>query len=184
MFNQGFWRKDHALWEDVQSADWKDVILKDGTWPARLPSALTNTFSAEFKTNLKKDVYGFFKSEPIYKELAIPWKVPSAFNARSLPSAHTHSSAASSCGDPLYALSLRHNSRLIFMQGNGKTISIKVIMKTCDALGFAPLYVKSFQSKPRRFTCAAPAKVHCQATRVRRAQCWMFSRRRVSSRRA
>lgn len=31
------------------------------------------------------------------------------------------------------------------MQGNGKTISIKVIMKTCDALGFAPLYVKSFQ---------------------------------------
>jgi len=31
------------------------------------------------------------------------------------------------------------------MQGNGKTISIKVIMKTCDALGFAPLYVKSFR---------------------------------------
>jgi SpoVK/Ycf46/Vps4 family AAA+-type ATPase len=33
------------------------------------------------------------------------------------------------------------------MQGNGKTISIKVIMKTCDALGFAPLYVKSFQGR-------------------------------------
>ncbi|KAJ7178966.1 P-loop containing nucleoside triphosphate hydrolase protein [Mycena filopes] len=30
--------------------------------------------------------------------------------------------------------------------GNGKTISIKVIMKTCDAQGFTPLYVKSFQS--------------------------------------
>ncbi|KAJ7507987.1 P-loop containing nucleoside triphosphate hydrolase protein [Mycena galericulata] len=86
---------DHSLWEDVQSADWKDVILKD-----------------EFKTNLKKDIYGFFKSEAIYKELAIPWK-------RGLIM----------WGPP----------------GNGKTISIKVIMKTCDALGFAPLYVKSFQ---------------------------------------
>jgi hypothetical protein len=30
--------------------------------------------------------------------------------------------------------------------GNGKTISIKVIMKICDAQGFKPLYVKSFQS--------------------------------------
>ncbi|KAJ7490432.1 P-loop containing nucleoside triphosphate hydrolase protein [Mycena galericulata] len=96
VFNQGYWAKDHSLWEDVQTADWKDVILKD-----------------EFKTNLKKDIYGFFKSEAIYKELAIPWK-------RGLIM----------WGPP----------------GNGKTISIKVIMKTCDALGFAPLYVKSFQS--------------------------------------
>ncbi|KAF9268168.1 P-loop containing nucleoside triphosphate hydrolase protein [Marasmius fiardii PR-910] len=30
--------------------------------------------------------------------------------------------------------------------GNGKTISLKAIMKTCDAKGYAPLYVKSFQS--------------------------------------
>ncbi|KAF8450498.1 P-loop containing nucleoside triphosphate hydrolase protein [Boletus edulis BED1] len=30
--------------------------------------------------------------------------------------------------------------------GNGKTISIKVIMKTCMERGFIPLYVKSFQS--------------------------------------
>ncbi|KAJ6598886.1 P-loop containing nucleoside triphosphate hydrolase protein [Mycena vulgaris] len=95
VYNQGYWQKDHPLWEDIQKADWKDVILKD-----------------EFKKDLQKDVYGFFKSEPIYKELAIPWK------------------------------------RGIIMHGppgNGKTISIKVIMKTCDALGFAPLYVKSFQ---------------------------------------
>ncbi|KAJ7765062.1 P-loop containing nucleoside triphosphate hydrolase protein [Mycena maculata] len=96
VFNQGFWKKDHGLWVDVQTADWKDVVLKD-----------------EFKKNLKKDVYGFFKSEAIYKELAIPWK-------RGLIL----------WGPP----------------GNGKTISIKVIVKTCDALGFAPLYVKSFQS--------------------------------------
>ncbi|KAI9574647.1 P-loop containing nucleoside triphosphate hydrolase protein [Boletus coccyginus] len=31
------------------------------------------------------------------------------------------------------------------MEGNGKTISIKVIMKTCTERGFTPLYVKSFQ---------------------------------------
>ncbi|KAJ7283998.1 P-loop containing nucleoside triphosphate hydrolase protein [Mycena rebaudengoi] len=96
VFNQGFWRKDHGLWVDIQTADWDDVILKD-----------------EFKQALHKDVYGFFKSEAIYKQLAIPWK------------------------------------RGIIMHGppgNGKTISIKAIMKTCDALGFAPLYIKSFKS--------------------------------------
>ncbi|KAJ7240302.1 P-loop containing nucleoside triphosphate hydrolase protein [Mycena haematopus] len=96
VFNQSWWQKDHALWESVQSADWKDVILDE-----------------VFKKDLQKDIYGFFKSETIYKDLAIPWK------------------------------------RGIIMHGppgNGKTISIKVIMKTCDALGFAPLYVKSFQS--------------------------------------
>lgn len=31
--------------------------------------------------------------------------------------------------------------------GNGKTISLKTVMKTCDARGYTPLYVKSFQSK-------------------------------------
>lgn len=31
--------------------------------------------------------------------------------------------------------------------GNGKTISIKVIMKTCTERGFTPLYVRSFQSE-------------------------------------
>ncbi|PBL02323.1 P-loop containing nucleoside triphosphate hydrolase protein [Armillaria gallica] len=96
VFNQGFWQKDPALWTEVQKADWKDVILKE-----------------EFKEAFKKDVYGFFSSEPIYKDLAIPWK------------------------------------RGIIMHGppgNGKTISIKAIIKTCDAKGFAPLYVKSFKS--------------------------------------
>ena len=58
VFNSGFWRKDHALWEEVQKANWEDVILKE-----------------KFKTDLKKDVYGFFDSEDLYKSLAIPWKV-------------------------------------------------------------------------------------------------------------
>ncbi|KDR83952.1 hypothetical protein GALMADRAFT_219779 [Galerina marginata CBS 339.88] len=96
VFNQGFWQKDHGLWIEVQKADWKDVILKD-----------------EFKKALQKDVYGFFASEAIYKELAIPWKRGLIMH-----------------GPP----------------GNGKTISLKTIMKTCSEKGFAPLYVKSFQS--------------------------------------
>ncbi|KAF9534719.1 P-loop containing nucleoside triphosphate hydrolase protein [Crepidotus variabilis] len=96
VFDQGFWNKQHSLWKEVQKADWKDVILKD-----------------EFKKELQKDVYGFFKSEAIYKELAIPWKRGLIMH-----------------GPP----------------GNGKTISLKAIMKTCEAKGFIPLYVKSFQS--------------------------------------
>ena len=31
--------------------------------------------------------------------------------------------------------------------GNGKTISLKAIMKECGAKGFLPLYVRSFRSK-------------------------------------
>ena len=58
VYNQGFWSKDPTLWKEIQKADWKDVILKD-----------------TFKKALQKDVYGFFTSETIYKELGIPWKV-------------------------------------------------------------------------------------------------------------
>lgn len=53
----GTWVKDHALWMEVQKANWDDVILDEG-----------------FKKKLQKDVGGFFKSEEIYKRLAIPWK--------------------------------------------------------------------------------------------------------------
>lgn len=58
VFNQGFWQKNHGLWEEVQKANWADVILKE-----------------EFKKALKKDVYGFFSSQEVYRQLAIPWKV-------------------------------------------------------------------------------------------------------------
>ncbi|KAF8917862.1 P-loop containing nucleoside triphosphate hydrolase protein [Mucidula mucida] len=96
VFNQGYWQKSASLWEEAQKANWDDVILKD-----------------DFKATFRKDIYGFFDSEAMYKELAIPWK------------------------------------RGIIMfgpPGNGKTISIKAIIKECDAKGLNPLYVKSFQS--------------------------------------
>ena len=58
IFNSSVWQKDHALWVEVQKANWDDVILKDS-----------------FKTALQKDVNGFFESEDLYKSLAIAWKV-------------------------------------------------------------------------------------------------------------
>ncbi|KAJ3736527.1 P-loop containing nucleoside triphosphate hydrolase protein [Lentinula guzmanii] len=96
VFNQGFWQKDGVLWDSIQQADWKDVILKD-----------------KFKKAFQKDIYGFFDSQQLYKELGIPWKRGLIMH-----------------GPP----------------GNGKTISLKTVMKTCDAKGYTPLYVKSFQS--------------------------------------
>lgn len=57
----GTWVKDHALWLEVQKADWDDVILDEG-----------------FKKKLQKDVYGFFKSEETYKRLASHGSVESS----------------------------------------------------------------------------------------------------------
>jgi transitional endoplasmic reticulum ATPase len=58
VFNQGYWSKDRGLWNEIQKADWKDVILKE-----------------DFKKSLQKDIYGFFSAEEVYKKLAVPWKV-------------------------------------------------------------------------------------------------------------
>lgn len=57
VFDGGFWDKDRSLWLEMRKADWKDVILEE-----------------EKKEKLQKDIYGFFESEHIYKDLAIPWK--------------------------------------------------------------------------------------------------------------
>jgi transitional endoplasmic reticulum ATPase len=58
VFNQGLWDKDPGLWEEVEKANWKDVILNE-----------------DFKATLQKDVFGFFSSERVYLDLQIPWKV-------------------------------------------------------------------------------------------------------------
>ena len=58
MFDSGYWQKSASLWNEAQKANWDDVILKD-----------------DFKSAFRKDIYGFFESEQMYKELAIPWKV-------------------------------------------------------------------------------------------------------------
>ncbi|KAF8605324.1 P-loop containing nucleoside triphosphate hydrolase protein [Ceratobasidium sp. AG-I] len=93
VFNEGYWQNDYALWEEVQKADWKDVIL-----------------SPDFKHDIQADVKNFFASEAIYHELAVPWKRGVIF-----------------LGPP----------------GNGKTISLKALMKSTK---HPSLYVKSFRS--------------------------------------
>jgi transitional endoplasmic reticulum ATPase len=51
------WDKDHALWVEVQKANWSDIILDD-----------------DLKSTIQGDVESFFKSEKVFKDLAIPWK--------------------------------------------------------------------------------------------------------------
>lgn len=54
----GYWQKDANLWNSVQKADWKDIILNE-----------------EMKQEVIRDVEGFFDERDIYKEFGIPWKV-------------------------------------------------------------------------------------------------------------
>ncbi|KAG8833848.1 hypothetical protein FRC17_009965 [Serendipita sp. 399] len=57
VYDQGFWQKDAGLYQEIQKAEWKDVILKD-----------------KFKRAIQGDINDFFKNEAVYKELSIPWK--------------------------------------------------------------------------------------------------------------
>ncbi len=58
IFDAGYWQKSKELWENVQKADWDDVIL-----------------DKEMKERLQEDVDGFFDSEQRYNEFGVPWKV-------------------------------------------------------------------------------------------------------------
>ena len=82
-----------------------------------------------FKKELPNDVYSFFDSEDLYKSLGIPWK-------RGLIM----------YGPPGDCLVHIYITRAHLVAGNGKTISLKAIMKTVQQKGYNPLYVKSFQS--------------------------------------
>jgi len=57
IFDDGRWQKSKELWKSVQGASWDDVIL-----------------NLAMKTNLMKDVQGFFNNRDLYKKLAVPWK--------------------------------------------------------------------------------------------------------------
>ena len=58
IYDSGHWSKSKKLWSDVQNSSWDDVVMKDNC-----------------KEVLKKDIYGFFDMEELYKKLSIPWKV-------------------------------------------------------------------------------------------------------------
>ncbi|OCL03024.1 P-loop containing nucleoside triphosphate hydrolase protein [Glonium stellatum] len=57
VFDGGFWAKNRELWAAVQGASWDEVILDPAT-----------------KANIMEDVLGFFDSQSLYRELAVPWK--------------------------------------------------------------------------------------------------------------
>ena len=58
VFDQGFWQKNKELWQNIQKADWEDVILEKGR-----------------KEAIIEDVIGFFNSQAKYEEYNVPWKV-------------------------------------------------------------------------------------------------------------
>lgn len=58
IFDQGYWQKSSDLWQNVQKANWEDVILDSSK-----------------KDALIEDVIGFFDAEDRYAEFNVPWKV-------------------------------------------------------------------------------------------------------------
>ncbi len=58
VFDGGFWQKNKELWQNVQKAEWEDVILEE-----------------EKKKSIVEDVIGFFDAEERYSEFGVPWKV-------------------------------------------------------------------------------------------------------------
>ncbi|KAL8665886.1 MAG: hypothetical protein Q9168_007601, partial [Polycauliona sp. 1 TL-2023] len=57
VFNNGYWSKNHKLWEEVQKSSWDDVILGE-----------------EMKRGIKGEMEKFFGGEERYKRLKVPWK--------------------------------------------------------------------------------------------------------------
>ncbi|KAG9229403.1 P-loop containing nucleoside triphosphate hydrolase protein [Amylocarpus encephaloides] len=57
VFDQGFWQKNKELWQNVQKANWEDVILEK-----------------EKKTAIIDDIIGFFDGQARYAEFSVPWK--------------------------------------------------------------------------------------------------------------
>ena len=57
VFDDSRWKKDHALWTQVQKTKWEDLILDQ-----------------HMKDGLTGDVLSFFDSQEIYQTLAVPWK--------------------------------------------------------------------------------------------------------------
>ncbi len=140
MFDQGYWSKNRDLWESVQEANWEDVILDEG-----------------MKADVRGDVEGFFRERREYQRFAIPWKVCCKYISSSFQFLSRTPCAYCSTFAP-NSLYLYTSLLLIFYllqrgiifhgpPGNGKTISIRAIMKTLFASLPRPiptLYVKSF----------------------------------------
>ena len=58
VYDRGYWKKSHKLWQAVQASHWEYVVLK-----------------SETKAQLVDDVEGFFDRKEDYASFAVPWKV-------------------------------------------------------------------------------------------------------------
>ena len=96
----------------------------------------------DFKSKLQNDYRSFFKSEKTYKDLAVPWKRGLIF----LGVSHGLSGATIILC-------------LTFLQppGNGKTVSLKAVMKDAQDKGIPCLYVKTLH-------CGSLETISCPIT--------------------
>lgn len=53
----GYWQRSRRLYDEIQKANWDDVILNEG-----------------MKKTITGLMHKFFDSEDIYKDLGVPWK--------------------------------------------------------------------------------------------------------------
>ncbi|KAL8665382.1 MAG: hypothetical protein Q9202_002275 [Teloschistes flavicans] len=116
----GYWSASKKLWEQVQKASWRDVILDE-----------------EMKKTLVEFMTKFFDSEDVYKSLGVPWKRGVIFHGPVGLSSYT----VLGCGNGKLTDTV--------MIGNGKTISIKALMHSLSTISgivgreIPALYVKS-----------------------------------------
>jgi transitional endoplasmic reticulum ATPase len=54
VFDLGMWQKDRNLWQEIQKADWKDVILKDGQAPKLQLDILWSLTRFRFQESVEK----------------------------------------------------------------------------------------------------------------------------------
>ena len=113
VFDRGQWYQDEDLTEAVESASWDNLVLEES-----------------FIKGLQRDTSTFFSSEKIYKSLGITWKRGILLLGGSLLLGHL-------------LCALTDDSHIIGPPGNGKTESLKALIKTTTQKA---LYVKSFHS--------------------------------------
>lgn len=112
VYQSGMWTANKQLYKAVQAASWEDVVLEDA-----------------FKEGMRRDTKGFFESKDIYEDLETIWKRLVFMNS-AIVSYTT-----------LTFFFLRRGILLLGPPGNGKTESIKALLKETD---YPALYVKSF----------------------------------------
>ncbi|KAJ6569242.1 P-loop containing nucleoside triphosphate hydrolase protein [Mycena capillaripes] len=93
VFNQGFWKKDHKLIDEIENLEWDDIVLDE-----------------KMLQDLQRDVRSFFDNKSLYEGLKVAWK---------------------------------RGLLLTGPPGNGKSHTIKLLVKEYSESSCSCLYVKS-----------------------------------------